>query len=497
MKLLLGLLLALSLPGATLVRIQCGGPGGIDSQGNVWQADTGFTGGARWDSSNQAAMAALAPPYNTLRYSAYPAGSPFSYVIATLPPTTTAVHYTVTLRFVEPNKTAAGQRVFSITANGTPLVTNLDLFAVAPVPGALTPYTVSFPVVITGSSLQLVFTPSVGNAVVSGIQVDSMDAPPPPASSSLNSCQTGIGLGGSSPSTLSPPVPIPSPPLAGTYQKAFCLNDGGTPRTVTSIRCYADNTVPPGASTLDVASGQTGVSFLSAPVICSPSWASGALGQTVVLQAGDWLNFTFASDGATVQTTWVVTEQVSPPPTAASCSRGTTDYTAVTGRTPSREVTIETLVPGTFRPFSILLSETQKFVSTSGLSVSMGRPGPSTDAEMTGSPFLLGVSSGDVNYFSARPIPPQLTDSYSVVLNFTATPPNNVNATAGLLTWEICGVDSVIAAPVGSLKQCQGGNCNGLLWATFLLADNSLLQMVGAPMPGFQATPGTTWTAKN
>jgi hypothetical protein len=172
MKLLLGLLLALSLPGATLVRIQCGGPGGIDSQGNVWQADTGFTGGARWDSSNQASMAALAPPYNTLRYSAYPAGAPFSYVIATLPPTTTAGHYTVTLRFVEPNKTAVGQRVFSVSANGTPLVTNLDLFAVAPIPGALTPYTVSFPVVITGSSLQLVFTPSVGNAVISGIQVD-------------------------------------------------------------------------------------------------------------------------------------------------------------------------------------------------------------------------------------------------------------------------------------------------------------------------------------
>ena len=309
-KLLLGILLSFSLQSATLVRIQCGGTGGVDAQGNVWQADTGFTGGARWDATNQASMAALAPPYNTLRYSAYPAGASFSYVIAALPPTTTGGHYTVTLQFVEPNKTAPGQRVFSIMANGTPLVTNLDLFTVAPIPGALTPYSVSFPVVATGSSIQLVFTPSVGNAVISGIQVDSVDAPIiTPATAVMKSCQLGIGFGGTSPIMGSADL-VPSPFLAGTYQTSFCYNDGGSSRTIVAVRCWVDN--DKSVATLNVASGKTGVSFLTAPVICSPDWALATLAQAVTLAPDDWLDFNLTVGGTIIQTTWVVTQSEAP-----------------------------------------------------------------------------------------------------------------------------------------------------------------------------------------
>jgi hypothetical protein len=176
MKLTVAVLLALSAHAATLVRIQCGGPGGVDSAGNVWHADAYFTGGARWDTTNQATMASLPIPYKTLRYSAYPAGSPVSYAIPMQPGI-----YTVTLKFVEPNKTATGQRVFSLAVNGALHIasldlSSLDLFAVAP--GALTPYSESFPVVITGPLLLIVLAPSQGNAVISGIQVDD-DAVPP------------------------------------------------------------------------------------------------------------------------------------------------------------------------------------------------------------------------------------------------------------------------------------------------------------------------------
>jgi hypothetical protein len=176
--LLLPLLLALSAHAATLVRIQCGGPGGKDAQGNVWKPDAYFTGGARWDTTNQATMATLPVPYKTLRYSAYPAGSPVSYTIPMSPGI-----YTVTLKFLEPNKTAIGQRVFSVAVNGALHIasldlSSLDLFAVAP--GALTPYSESFPVVITGPLLLIVLTASQGNAVISGIQIDDDTVPPVP-----------------------------------------------------------------------------------------------------------------------------------------------------------------------------------------------------------------------------------------------------------------------------------------------------------------------------
>ena len=176
-KLLLGILLAFSLQSATLLRIQCGGTGGVDAQGNVWQSDIDYTGGGRWTATNQPSMAALPLPYSTLRYS-NPAGSPFSYLIPVKPG-----NYTVTLKFVEANKTAIGQRVFnvsiSIPVNGATVnQQGLDLFAVAP--GALVPYDLSFPITVASgmSGIQVSLTAVTGNAVISGIQVDDDTVPP-------------------------------------------------------------------------------------------------------------------------------------------------------------------------------------------------------------------------------------------------------------------------------------------------------------------------------
>jgi hypothetical protein len=68
----------------------------------------------------------------------------------------------------------------------------------------------------------------------------------------------------------------------------------------------------------------------------------------------------------------------------------------------------------------------------------MGRPG-SNKYEMTGTQVPLMVSSGDANFWTARPMPPQLTGTYNLVLNFSVTSGNVNAATAGSLTWEVCG----------------------------------------------------------
>ena len=125
---------------------------------------------------------------------------------------------------------------------------------------------------------------------------------------------------------------------------------------------------------------------------------------------------------------------------AVECAHGTTSYSALTAAAASQEITIQTGISGNVRYASVLLSETTQFGGSTGLTVSMGRPGSTTNAEMTnGAVFPLMVSSGDVSYASTRPIPPQVTSTYSIVLNFAVTA-GNVNATtSGSLTWELCG----------------------------------------------------------
>lgn len=91
-------------------------------------------------------------------------GSAFSYQI----PKANG-NYTVTLGFVEPSATAAGQRVFSVVANGANAITNLDVFSAA---GAKnTAIARSFPVTVSNGMLTLNFTGVVGKAIVSNIAV--------------------------------------------------------------------------------------------------------------------------------------------------------------------------------------------------------------------------------------------------------------------------------------------------------------------------------------
>jgi hypothetical protein len=125
---------------------------------------------------------------------------------------------------------------------------------------------------------------------------------------------------------------------------------------------------------------------------------------------------------------------------AVECATGTTSYTALTAAAANQEITIHTGISGNVRYAGILLSETTRFASATGLTVSMGRPGSTNHAEMTnGVNFPLQVSAGDFNYISTRPIPPQITSTYSVVLNFAVTSGYVNAATAGVLSWEVCG----------------------------------------------------------
>lgn len=97
----------------------------------------------------------------------------YGYVGATLTYTLTVPSGPVflTLSFVEPNKTGPGQRLFDVRVNNGPPM-RLDLFAMA---GLKKQLDLTLPVQVLNGRITIVLKPIVGNALVSGIFVQTLD----------------------------------------------------------------------------------------------------------------------------------------------------------------------------------------------------------------------------------------------------------------------------------------------------------------------------------
>jgi hypothetical protein len=90
---------------------------------------------------------------------------------------------------------------------------------------------------------------------------------------------------------------------AGTYLQSFCYNDSGVTWTITGIKCFTDNN---GTSTLN-ASGNTLGALLTGAITCTTAFAAGTQTANILLTSGDYIKFTFVGDGASKQSTWIVT----------------------------------------------------------------------------------------------------------------------------------------------------------------------------------------------
>jgi hypothetical protein len=102
------------------------------------------------------------------------------------------------------------------------------------------------------------FTPITGNAIVSGIQIDSVDVPPPPTTTAQAQppCEVIIGYGD-------------GPLYDWPYVVPKCANMTGGPLRVTRVRCYADVAGSVGDLLAKNAAGQL-VSLLVNPIACGP-----------------------------------------------------------------------------------------------------------------------------------------------------------------------------------------------------------------------------------
>jgi beta-glucanase (GH16 family) len=156
-------------PPPTGVEINSGGPAV-----SPFVADEDFTGGATIDHANTINTSKVTNPapaavYQSARVAATAgAGTTFSYTIGGF---TANSSHTVRLHFCETFWTAAGDRVFNVSINGTQVLTNFDIFATA---GGQNIANIQQFTEAANASGQyvLTFTSDTDKALISGIEID-------------------------------------------------------------------------------------------------------------------------------------------------------------------------------------------------------------------------------------------------------------------------------------------------------------------------------------
>ena len=150
------------------VAVNCGGGAYTALDGTNYVADTYYTGGNVYSTGNAIASTSDDELYQSLRYGY---GSDITYAIPLAD-----WNYDITLKFAELYYDAAGEQVFSVSAEGVQIVTGLDIFAQA---GRYAAYDVTIPSVnVSDGVLDLTFS-GLSDASICAIKV----VPTPPTAS--------------------------------------------------------------------------------------------------------------------------------------------------------------------------------------------------------------------------------------------------------------------------------------------------------------------------
>jgi chitodextrinase len=137
----------------------------VDGFGRTWLADQGYNSGSISTSPNAIDGTEDDAIYKSERYDATSGGDNLEYAFPLA-----SGEYEVRLHLAETYNaiTAAGQRVFDVTAEGSTGIDDLDIFARV---GANRALIVTFPVTVSDGTLDLVFLRGVQNPKVCGIEV--------------------------------------------------------------------------------------------------------------------------------------------------------------------------------------------------------------------------------------------------------------------------------------------------------------------------------------
>jgi hypothetical protein len=144
------------------IRINAGGGAYTDSQGNVWSADSNFNGGSAQSTTNAIAGTADPTLYQTFRL--VPFSAPVTYTFKSVPNGS----HTVTLGFAESRFTGPGQRIFNVAINGTPVLTNFDIYQTV---GGNMAMTQTFPVTVTGGQIAIQYSSVKQDPIINTIAI--------------------------------------------------------------------------------------------------------------------------------------------------------------------------------------------------------------------------------------------------------------------------------------------------------------------------------------
>ena len=163
------------------VAVRVGGGAYTDTQGQVWSADNGFTGGGTSSTTASISNTPDQALYQGERHGV------FSYQFAV--PNGT---YNVTLKFSENYWTSAGKRIFGVVINGAQVLSNFDIVAAAGAP--FTALDKTFVVSVTGGTITIQFLQgSADQPKVDAIKIASTSAVSvqvTPSTASLMASQT-------------------------------------------------------------------------------------------------------------------------------------------------------------------------------------------------------------------------------------------------------------------------------------------------------------------
>lgn len=274
-----------------LYQINCGGP-----TVGAFQADQFFSGGGTYESTLPVSTAGVpgvapAPVYQSERY------APVSY---TLPGLTAGSAYTVRLHFAEIFFSSANSRLFNVLINGSQVLTNFDIFAVAG--GANKAVARSF-----------VTTANASGQVVIGF-VGVKDSPKISGIELLQGGSTTV----SAPPTVATPAAVSQNPVTGTTASLSVLgaDDGGEAALTYT---WSTSGTPPGVVTFSANSSNAGKTTIAT------FSAAGTYALLATIQDAD-------GSTATSSVNVVVNQTLSglsvSPPTASVAPLGTQLFTA-------------------------------------------------------------------------------------------------------------------------------------------------------------------------
>jgi hypothetical protein len=154
----------LAAPVGTTIRVNAGGTSYVDSLGQTWVSDSGFAnnGGSAYSVSTN--LLPIDGTTDDKLFSERRWGNNFKYSA----PATNG-NYTLKLYFFESVMTGPNQRLFNVTAEGSQILTNFDIYTEAG--GNLKALVKTFNVTITDGKLDLGFVSSIDNALLSGIEL--------------------------------------------------------------------------------------------------------------------------------------------------------------------------------------------------------------------------------------------------------------------------------------------------------------------------------------